>query len=352
MPDIQEGLEIGGVPQRTYEEGDVNTPGGFEAALGRAVSGEVEQAEPSEAETPDEGQPAPDEGDDAEEAPEETAAQWRTRYEEAQRLIGRQGQELGELRSWAAQAEVAPQAPPQQLAGPLDLEALVEENGGQKVIDWAIDNNPDTIEDVARIWALSGDPEGSVFYADYRAEQARLEQAPQQPPQELDPALQDLALQRKLTDVWAEQRATDPQFSTYEEGIGAALTSRETPAEIIAMLFSGKPDDMLSAANFLKPYAQLEAIKAGSKPAEQEPEPAPQDTPAERARREQIRRTAIVTGSQRLQTAGEQPETGELDSAQRIARFKELFDEVPSTDIQQGLTINGQPVVQPRPRAS
>jgi hypothetical protein len=175
------------------------------------------------------------------------------------------------------------------------MDALVEENGGQKVIDWAIDNAPERIEEAARVWALSGDPEGAVFYADYRAEQTRLDQIrePQAPADKI-PRCRTWPWSESSSDTWAHQRAADPQFATYEAGIGPALESRDTPDEIKLMLFSGKPDDMLQAANFL-PYAQLEAIKAGSAPAGTSPALHPCRTP-------------------RLRTTGEKQSAGQRSS--------------------------------------
>jgi len=355
MPDIREGLEIGGEPAVQWEEGDVNAPGGFEAALTSKVTGEAPEPSPDTPEPsgdePEPSEPSP-EGD-----PEDSAEVWRTRYEEAQKLIGRQGQELGELRR--SQATLPDRDPetgqfvaraPQQPAGPMDIDGLVAEHGGSAMIDWAIDNAPDRIDDIARTWALSGDPEGAVFYADYRSEQGKLD-TPRAVAPEPDPTVAEIATERKLVQVFKEARDSDPEFGFYEGGISAALSSEDTPDEIRLMLMSGDLDHMRAGMKFLKPYAQIESFKNGSRPtpaaAVEQPDTSAE---AEEERRERIRRTAIVTGSQRLQPAGENPrEGGELTSEERISRFKDQFEATESTDIASGLTINGQPVVQPRP---
>jgi hypothetical protein len=165
--------------------------------------------------------------------------------------------------------------------------------------------------------------------------------------------LTDIATTHKLAQVFRETRETDPNFGLYESGISAALQSEETPDEIKMMLSSGNLDHMRSAVNFLKPYARLEAIKAGTQtpaPPQDSGNPPAEDSSREEARRDAARRTAIVTGSQRLQAAGADQDSGELTSEQRIARFKEAFEEEPSTEISAGLTINGQPVQPVRPR--
>jgi hypothetical protein len=351
VPDIDEGLEIGGEPVISREEGDVNTQSGFEAGIARALTGEA--AAPEEGE----GEAAPEEEEvqapEAPEgpAPEEPEDNWRERYEEAQKLIDRQGNELGALRAQVQEIWSAQQAPQTPSTGPFNAEAMLDEYGGQQTIHWAIDSAPEHIEEVARAWALSGDPEGAVFYADYRAEQARLEytQAEQQQP-EPDPALNEVAQERKLVQVFKEAREHDPGFSSYEPGIPAALQSTDTPDEIKLMLMSGNLDHMRAGVRHLIPYARLAAIDAGTATQTPSAEPPAEATPQEEARREAARKTAIVTGSQRLQAPGEQPTSGEMTSEQRIARFKEQFDAEPDTSIAAGLTINGQPVLPQRPK--
>ena len=349
MPDIDQGLEIGGEPVVSYEEGDVNTQSGFEAGLARAVAGEEtppEEGEGEEAASEEEEVQTPEAPEEAE--PEDN---WQARYEEAQKLIDRQGNELGALRAqvqeiWAASQQAQQ---PQGLQGPFNAEAMLDEYGGQVTLDWAIDNAPEHIEDIARAWVLSGDPEGAVFYADYRAEQAKLDYAqPAEVQPEQDPALSEVAQERKLAQVFKEARTNDPNFASYEQGIPVALQSTDTPDEIKLMLMSGNLDHMRAGVRHLIPYARLASIDADTK--EPSANPPPEGTPQEEVRREAARRTAIVTGSQRLQAAGEQPASGEMTSEQRIARFKEQFDAEPDTSIAAGLTINGQPVLPQRPK--
>lgn len=355
MPDIEEGLEIDGQPVRQYEEGDVNTQGGFEAALGRSVTGEqVEQPRgpdgrfTAQTEAPpeeEEAEPVPGEGGDTEEVPEEEpepedVSEWQVRYEELERAYGRQSNELGDLRARVAEMQPMPSQPEQIY----DIEGMVAEHGGAEVVEWATKASPQHIDEAARAWAITGDPDGIVFYADYRAEQARLEYAAEQRQAQAapDPAIMSLANERKLTDIFREYRANDPQFANYEAGIGPALESPGTPQEIKEMVLrSGNSEHMRQGINFLKPYAQLAVINSGQSPQA--------DQAAEETRKEAVRRTAIVSGSQRLSDVGEQPSSGEMTSEQRIARFKDMFEETSSTDIASGLTINGKPVIPPRP---
>jgi len=346
MPDINEGLEIGGEPVRTYEEGDVNTQSGFEAGLTRAVTGE---APPTEEEG-EEAAPEEEEGAEAPAPPEPEPTDWQARYEELEKVMGRQSAELGDLR--ARVQEMTPTATAPTAPEPLvNVEALLDQHGGEASINWAIDNAPHLIEPLARSWALSGDPEGAVFYADYRAEQGKLEATPQAPP-EPDPDLQQISTERKLAGVFNEMRDANPDaFAAIEQGIGPALQAETTPDEIKLMLMSGNLDHMRQGMRFLLPYAQIESFKLGNPEVSSE-EPSAEATQKEEQRRDSARRTAIVTGSQRLQDAGAVPETGELTSEQRIERFKDAFEAEPSTSIAAGLTINGQPVLPTRPKRS
>ena len=359
MPDINEGLEINGEPLQTYEEGDVNTAEGFSEALSRAAGIETTPERPRDEQgrfvaqtaAPDETEAEPveppDEEEPEEEEPEEVS-EWQVRYEEQQRVMGRMSAELGDLR--ARVQEYQPVAAPEPI---VDVASMIAEHGGAEVLDWATRNAPQHIDEAARAWALSGDPEGAVFYADYRAEQARLEYGQQMRQAELAPdqTLASMSTERKLTEIWRERRSVDPEFASYEAGIAPALESASTPDEIKLMLVSGNADHMRQGVNFLKPYAQIEAYKLQGMQADQTlPQP---DAAAEEARKEAVRRTAIVSGSQRLSDVGTQPGSdGEMSSEQRIAKFKDMFDEVSSTDIASGLTINGKPVIPPRPSRS
>jgi len=352
VPDINEGLEIGGEPVVSYEEGNVNTQSGFEAAMGRAVTGEA----PPEAPQPEEGEegegeaPAPEEGQ-PEEAPEVAPAagpeDLQGKLDWAMSVIDRQGNELGDLRARVQEMQPQPSAQPEPI---VNVEALLDQHGGDASIEWAINNAPHLIEPIARAWALSGDPEGGVFYADYRAEQGKLD-VPQQQAPEQDPDLTQISTERKLAGIFKEYRETNPDaFAAIEPGIAMALQSPNTPDEIKMMITSGVPDHMRAGMRFLLPYAQIEAFKLGQNPPEAEP--SAEATAKEEQRRDAARRTAIVTGSQRLQDAGAPLEAGELTSEQRIARFKDAFEEEPSTSIAAGLTFNGQPVLPARPKRS
>jgi hypothetical protein len=358
LPDIADGLEIDGQPVQTYEQGDVNTQDGFEDALGRAAGIETPER-PRDAqgrfvstqEAPPETEAEPIEAPDEEipvepDEEEEDVSEWQVRYEEMRRqyddlysAYGRQTGELGELR----QQQVPASEPI------VDVEAMIQQHGGADVLEWATKNSPGHIDEAARAWAMSGDPEGAVFYADYRAEQARLEYGAQMRQSQIapDPTMAQMSTERKLTEIWRERRQNDPDFASYEAGIGPALSSASTPDEIKLMIVSGDAEHMRQGVNFLKPYAQLEAYKTGASQETPQPQAA-----AEEARKEAVRRTAIVSGSQRLSDAGADLSDGEMSSEQRIAKFKDMFEETSSTDIASGLTINGKPVLPPRPSRS
>jgi hypothetical protein len=196
----------------------------------------------------------------------------------------------------------------------------------------------------------TGDPEAYQFYADYAAAKvAAPPAAPAAAP--LDPALMDVALERKLTQVWAEARTSVPDFEDIARGIEPALSAETTPDVFKAMLMSGKVDDMRQAVGYMLPYFRLHAAQIA--PVETaETAAAAADAARKETNADAKRRTAIVSGSKRLAPpAGEQPDVtpGEMTREQRIAEFKRRFDEAETTDISAGLTENGRPLQERRP---
>lgn len=353
MPDLREGLEVDGAPVVSHEEGSVNTQSGFEAALAAKVAPETPE-EGTGSEPAPEGEPAaaqtpPAEGAEGEPATEpETPNEWQIRYEEAQKLIGRQGQELGELRRMIEEdreSRTAPYEAPVEVA-PGDLESRVEQYGGDRTMQWAITSAPHLIDDVLDAWYDSDPAEARKFDRAYTRELARAEAAPPvADTPRLDPALEQVAFREKLNTIWGEAKATNADFASFERGLAPALEDPNTPDEIKLMLTSGNLDHMRAGVKFLVPYAKIHAAQIAPDDAATQAAVAAEAAKRTEDAADAKRKTAIVSGSQRLSAAGEQPNTDELTSEQRIALFKERFKEQDTTDISAGLTVNGVPVV-------
>ncbi len=248
MPDVAEGLESGG------EQIDPNSDQGFAASLAstlgkeldpaesqrleegeRSVESGLEVEEPSAptrdaqgrfaavdtvveelAETPptDEEEPLP-----AEETPP-AEDPWKQRYEELNSVLGRQGQELGELRRALAEREQQPQAPP-------DLPVLTEEDQSRldqfisrdpkQAMLWLAENRHDLIEHGYQAWMDTGDPEASSAWTRYQAILASQMSQPQQPvqpglPPDQAAILQEMSLQRRLVSSLEAVKASAPDW--------------------------------------------------------------------------------------------------------------------------------------------
>jgi hypothetical protein len=364
VPDLNEGITVGGEPAVPIEEGDVRTQAGFDARLAEAAArarGEepetpaVEPAAGEQQPTPEPATQTPPEGGG--EQPEgEAPNEWQVRYEEAQKLIGRMGQELGELRS-AQQRQPEPEYDPVSTA-PGEIEGMVEEHGPQAVMQWAIQEeargNAGLIDEVLDAWFDVDPKEARRFEREYIV--ARTAPAPSQPAP-LDPALQKIVVQNKW-DAMRVQAATGEDGAvdqTLARAINDVLVDPETPDTLRAMIVSGDDNTMQAALPHLVWGARLRvasgAYVGASAPAEQGGQSSAEQAAAaaEAARKAESqaakRSTAIVSGARSLAPAGEQPDTEEQTRRREaLARFKQSIFDAPSTDISSGLTVNGNRV--------
>jgi len=211
---IEAGLEVPESAQQPRGEGGRFAP--KEPVAAEPETPAEEAAPPSEGEEDDPLAALIEQhGGDAKAALAAVAAE----RDNAQSLIGKQGQELGELRAAQAAREAAreeverlvPQTPaqPTALVTEAQLREAIEagEDPAQQavgVMSWVIDNAPDMVEDVERIWGEFDPFAALAFRQDRLRFEAEKEAAEKQPPANDD------------TATWVQTKRT-------QEDIGVAL---------------------------------------------------------------------------------------------------------------------------------
>lgn len=261
-------------------EGDLSTDVGFDAAFSAAVqssgseladelvaeeSGDAAPAEePSSrprdpetgrflpadevAETPAEETPS-EVGE--EETPQELTAE-ATRLAEAQKLIGRQGQELGEARkrleeleARLAKVEETPEPPPVAITPDVveALEGMVEEHGGLATFQWAIQNQPELVDAVFQTWIEQDGAPAIMFRQDYQTELLRQELEEKAQAAAPPPPSPEQTLQSVIADV---KKAT-PDF----DGLDIVSAAQGAPKAIQELLQSDNPAHQKDAVETL-----------------------------------------------------------------------------------------------------
>jgi hypothetical protein len=284
---------------------DVNSPEGFSAALGRLVEAQAPEApaveEPAATEeSAPEGQPrtalgqfaklaaetpeVPQEGAASPAAQEETysdpeVAALLARYggnveaalkeaAGAQSVIGRQGNELGELRSRLEQIESKVEAPaptpereiPIPGAASPEREALedfVAENGGEKAMRWVVDNRPELINTALELWAEE-DPVPAAAFAGRMAafEAAQQFQAQQPAVAQPDPAK---GIEEGLAKAVSTVKAERSDWSDIQGHLDATLEDPNNSL-IAEAVVSSDPNRQLQGVRALANLARARAL--------------------------------------------------------------------------------------------
>lgn len=351
------------------DELDVNTDVGFEASLARKLGVEVspeqqartaaedtsissgltteEESAPPEQPRDEQGRFAPvaqpDEETEEGAAPEgEQEDPWATvpdplreeyqriqrERDEAQSLIGRQGNEVGELRQQLARLEgmVQAQQTPQVQAAPLTDEVLdswVTEYGGFKAVEAVINDGHDdrTVERAFATWGEYEPYKAAAARDDYfRALQSTTAEQQQAPG--LDPRLEPVVREQEARNVTALiTQAAGDRAPVLKEHIGAVLEDANVPQNLKEDLFD--PQRAAGAAQTIIAYAELRAVQTATEQARQRSQ--------EQAREAKLG-ARVASGSLRP-APQRQPSEGTDDRAERIARFKQMFRETPTTSV-------------------
>ena len=365
---------------------DVNTDTGFGAALAERGLGPieqefprsdddrfVEQAAPAPGVTPlsPVEQPpgeAPSEGGEA--APEvdpavaaflaqhggdEQAALAALLQEKENRegLLGRQGQELGDLRQTVARLEGRLDEQQQAIFEPVpepmtaelqdSLATMFDEQGAEQAMGWLADNRPDLIEAGINVWAEQDPFQAGRFASRYdrflQDEQVQVEQAQQpQQPQE-DPILAQMRAREQFTMLADGARSqlgiSDEDWPAVREHVVPAFNDEKTSPLIKNAIISPDPQTQFQGMLEIVRDAHGRALNVSQQAAETQA----QAQAAEEAEQRKLQAT-VATGSLRPVPEGKPVE--ELTSEERIALFKQSLLAPPSTSVLQGLTFGPQ----------
>jgi hypothetical protein len=370
MPDIASGL---GTPQ---DGENVNTDAGFEAALARKTGNEEALAErepristsildgltegPEGPARDDAGRFAADEVDEAEledtpeepEEEEETSEEepaaeaepddpWQIRYEEAQKVIGRQGNELGqerqarqalEQRLAALEGRLSAQPAAPMLTGDALIERadeLIVERGEVQAAIHALNEDPSErlYKQVLRSWVAEDPVEAMRFDTDLRALQ-REQQAGQAQPAAptVDPWVEEQKSHAAMTRALATVQSESQDWDTVAPHLEKAL--EQVPQRVAAMVASSDEAERLDGVRLVADRARLiAATSLGSKAKDQQKAAATERKKAA---------AGVTSGS--LRPVSPADTTGNDDREAAIKAFKKEFIETPSTSVQDGLT--------------
>ena len=321
-PDVQRGLTQGDQPER--------------GADGRFQKAQPEGDDPGDADQP---------RGDVDEPADEPAAD-EPQEDDAQKLIGRQGQELGELRKLAQEqaeriarlegrAEATPQSEPEavRLDVPLtdevseQLESMFTERGVDATLEQVLSNPTlrpyfEEALEVAADFSVPAAVNWSLEYQTWKRGEAQ----PQEPAEPAEPPAwqQRLELEEQSKAVVAEGQAlAGDQWASIADAWPEALNG--APEEVKALLRS--EDQSVRAGGLVAINALAAARVQGG---------AVDAAKADKAAADK-RAASVGTGSQRSVAPPPREPDSELDSEERIARFKEMFRATETTSVADGL---------------
>lgn len=382
MPDVQDGLST------APPEENVNSDAGFEAAIARkaGTTDQLEEHGSSAVSTSvkdglEVGPPAPfapavaDTGEGEEDTPTGDApaggtaqvenpelaalieknggdpvaalAELNERFTNAQSLIGRQGNDLGqlrnemaELRGMIAEQRASATAPQAVVASADDVAEWVTDQGGASVALWAAQQGDDAlVERVIKEWAKQAELEGeSTFEAlafrqdwkEYQREQRAAATAPAPVANEPDPWVQSKKQQEQFGGVLETLQQESSDWEQFSPHLMAAL--EKLPAPVLAMISSPNPAESLEGARIAADKARIIAgtVTAAGGLATQ----AANDAATARKTAAQV-----TTGSLRPAVTEQTPLNEEEASAKRVAAFKAALLSTETTSVRDGLTF-------------
>jgi hypothetical protein len=327
----------------------------------------TEPAAPTEPEVPKEGAaPQTDEGGEQDplesflsryagnrENAEEVARAAAKEAEEAQSLLGRQGNEVGDLRKQnqdlierLARLEGRLEAQPQQQPAPQPQVPVTYEQldemiagpdgdgaGGQQAWIWAANNRPDLLGDVLEIWKDYDAYNAAVTRVRYEQNLARLQEERAQPKEEPkpDPLLAELHQQRSLEGAVesVRSRMNEGDWNLIKEHLIPVLTAEETPVLIKNMIASTDQATQEQGISVLVELAKGRVVASALARDERKAEV-----------NEVKKKTAIATGSQRPagSSGSSTANVSDLSKEERHQEFVRRIFEAPTKSVQEGLT--------------
>jgi len=370
------------LPGLEPDQADVNSQTGFEAALAARGLGPMAPLEPEgeaqdrlvpatqdlPGEEPQADVPAPEAGETEPEAepeqddavaaflaehggdPQAALGALLVERENAQGLIGRQGNELGDLRQSVARLEgrldeqqaYAQQEPlPEPVTEELtaSIETMFEENGAQQSMNWLAENRPDLLETGISVWSEIDPFQAGRFAARYdnflQEEEQLAQQAaePQQP--QGDPILDQMRAREQFTQLTEAARnqlqISDEAWPLVREHVVPAFNDEATSPLIKNAIISPDPNTQFQGMMEIVRDAHGRAIAAQQSQAEA----AAQQAAADEAEQRKLAAT-VTSGS--LRSVPEGKPVSEMTSEERIALFKQSLLAPPSTSVIDGLT--------------
>jgi hypothetical protein len=298
---------------------------------------------------------APEGEEETPETPEVVLTPEAQQLQEAQKLIGRQSEEVGltrrenqELRERLARLEgrleSREQTPAQTAPLPVAddvtierLENMFEQGGAQGMMSWVIQNRPELIEAAEDIWAAD-DPVAASRYTARRLayevienERAAL-QRPAEPQQ--DEFVEGLKRERQIGATIQTVRSgmSEGEWGAIREHLVPLLQDETTPEIIKNAVVSEDQNVQLQGVNALVQIARGRAIAAATEKANVERAAQVKNTK---------QRAAVATGSLRPapERKPDQAVTPE-DREAAIKAFHETILRAPTTSVRDGLVFN------------
>lgn len=266
---------------------------------------------------------------------------------EAQSLIGRQGNELGqerqarqELAERLARLEGRLEAQPQAAAPQIVdertaeyIDNLIADKGGHAALQWAIgQQNPQLIEATIDSWLLEDPAEATPVKVRYEVNKALYErdreQGQQDKPQD-DQFVEQLRAERQMHSAMetVSKSMNEAEWGVIREHLVPTLEDEKTPDLIKNAVVSQDQDTQVQGINALVQLARGRVVAAATSQ-------ATQTRQAEVKAQKQA--AQVATGSQRP-VAQRQP-GDEMSTEERIKRFHDLLMSTETTSVSDGLT--------------
>lgn len=268
-------------------------------------------------------------------------AELNDRFTNAQSVIGRQGNELGQVRQEIAELRGELRGVTSSISSPAaqvttdDISEMISSRGGANVAMWAIQNGDDAlVEATIREWAKQNELEGEstfeplAFRQDWLAFKASqnapkpTEDAPTR-----DPYAARLEQQEQMSGALGVLQAQSPDWETFAPHLMTALEN--SPKAVLEMVTSQDPQVQLDGMSLVADRARvIAASKAVATTTATEE--------ASRAAAERKRAATVASGSLR---PVEERQTEEQSSEQRVAAFKAALLATETTSVRDGLTF-------------
>jgi hypothetical protein len=349
---------------------DVNSDAGFGAALAERGLGPIEEPVRDDEDRFVDGPVVPPPSGD-EEAPAEEAGQAEEvdpvlaeflaqhdgdpqaalqaalkERENAQGLIGRQGQQLGDLRQSVARLEgridQATQAGAEPVPEPVSdelvasLETMFEQQGANQAMNWIAENRPDLIEPAITVWAEQDPFQAGRFASRYDRFLQDEEAQASQPQPQADPILDQMRAREQFTmlaDTARNQlQISDEAWPLVRDQVVPVFNDQTTSPLIKNAIISPDPNTQFEGMKAIVQEAYSRALASQTQTAEAQGQ-------AEAAAEAEQRKLGAQVATGSLRPAPEGQSMQDRTPEERIALFKQSLLEAPSTSIADGLTF-------------